>query len=520
MELGPGQYLRTLDLWRIAHCESRVALSAESRAAVEKCESFVDRLARDNQVIYGVTTGFGPLATSRVAASEAPLHQRNLVYHLASGVGDPLSATEARAVMVSRANVLASGHSGVRLQTLDLLLSWLDAGIAPVIPSLGSVGASGDLTPLAHMTLSMMGESDVIWRGVRTSADSALAELGLRPLELQKRDGLALVNGTSAMTALAALNDVALHDAIDHALVAGMMAAEVLETWADGWDELLGRLRPHAGQKTIHERLAALSASSARLSHRERGTFDQPQTQTGHPLPQDAYTIRCMPQLFGAVLDTLSQHRQTVETELNSVTDNPVFDADEERVAHGGNFYGQHVAFASDAAALAATKLAVWAERIVARITDPQVHQKDLPPFLTPRSAGLDSGLMGAQVSASALVAHMRTHSHPASIQSVPTNANNQDVVTMGTISAWRTRELVRRLNEVLAITLISTAQAVELSQRDDHDGYSESTRNALEWMREHVDFIDADRPLSNDIQRLAEHLSRAPWLERGPSHE
>lgn len=497
-----------------------MGLSEAGRAALQQCEDFVDELVAEKRVIYGVTTGFGPLATSRVTTSEAAAHQRNLVYHLASGVGEPLDPIEARAVMIARASALSKGHSGVRLQTFELVLKWLEMNIEPVIPSLGSVGASGDLTPLAHMTLAMMGEADVTLHGKRMEARVALQEVGLDPLKLEKRDGLALVNGTSAMTALAALTDVELHNAVEHALIAAVMAAEVLEGWADGWDPLLGQVRPHPGQQRIHRRLNELSSGSERLQQRSDDIFDEDTVSTGHPLPQDAYTLRCVPQALGAVVDLLNAHRATVETELNSVTDNPVFDPQNRKVVHGGNFYGQHVAFASDSAALAATKLAVWAERLVARITDPALHRKDLPPFLTPRTAGLDSGLMGAQVSASALVAHMRTHSHPASIQSVPTNANNQDVVTMGTIAALRTRELVARLNEVLAITLIATVQAAELVMKNDGKGFSRSTLEAMRWLRAHVDFIDADRPLSNDIQGLARELRHAPWLENGDENE
>jgi tyrosine ammonia-lyase len=316
------------------------------------------------------------------------------------------------------------------------------------------------------------------------------------------------------MTGLALVNAVESASAVWTALRLSLLNAEVFGARREAWDPFFGRIRPHAGQQMVHTSLMRWSRSSTRLQAipdaPPRLEFDaEHNVIADQELPQDPYSVRCVPQLFGAVLDAVTWHNDTVETELNSVTDNPVFDTQEGRVRHGGNFYGQHISFASDTLSNALIKTAVHAERVVARITD-KTQNPGLPAFLQGRQTGLNSGFMGAQVTASALVAEMRTKSNPASIQSIPTNANNQDVVTMGTIGALRASELLDRLYEVLAIEALILTQGFELEGGFENGSFSDSSRELAEFVREYSDFLDEDRPLSSEIQEVAVALRRS----------
>ncbi|WP_168210551.1 HAL/PAL/TAL family ammonia-lyase [Persicimonas caeni] len=495
----------------------RVELSPAARERMLASRELLDRMVAEKRRVYGVTTGYGPLATQYIDPAQSAELQRKLIYHLATGVGEPFAPVYVRALMFARAVSLSRGASAVRPRAVELILDCLEHDILPVIPSLGTVGASGDLTPLAHMALALLGEADVMYDGQRRPAAEVFDEVGLEPLDIAHKEGLGLVNGTSAMTGLALVNQTDTDRAFDLALRLAVLYAELLEGRREAWDPLLGRLRPHPGQGSVHERLMALSASSARLQPipdepaRLDLAGDGP-VDHGRDLPQDAYTLRCIPQLFGAVLDTLDFHGQTVARELDSVTDNPVFDVENGRVVHGGNFYGQHISFASDALSNAIIKLAVHAERAVARVTDPTLNG-GLPAFMQGNHTGLNSGFMGAQVTASALIAEMRTKSSPASIQSVPTNANNQDVVTMGTISALRASQLLERLYEVLAIEAMVLVQGFELVGGFERDDFCESSQNIAHWVRARSAFVDEDRSLSAEIQSLAKALKTTPTI-------
>ena len=515
IELGPQAALTTRDVEQIARRRRSVTLSQAGREAMARSHQLLDELIAQGARVYGVTTGYGPLATSHVVPERAATLQRNLVYHLATGVGPALQPAQARAVALARASSLSRGASALRPEVLERVLTALNRGLAPVIPALGSVGASGDLTPLAHLALALMGQG-ACWHGhdQRPSAE-ALAALDIEPLELRDREGLALVNGTSAMTGLAALNDVALGRALALAVPMTVLYAELLGGRLEAWDGRLGQVRPHPGQRRAHRALGAAAAGSARLIAPAPATIaregaDAEGVIPGQPLLQDPYTIRCAPQLLGAMWDVLDFHRQVVERELNAVTDNPIFDAQAGQAVHGGNFYGQHVSFVADALTNAAIKLMVWSERKIARLCD-TTRNGELPPFLQARGAGLRSGLMGAQVTASALVAEARSRAQPASIQSVPTNADNQDVVSMGTIAAWRCAQIIERLWDVLAIEAIALAQGLELCgglTDPDASGFAPGSVALAQRVRQHVDFLDEDRPLSPDIQALAQVLA------------
>lgn len=502
----------------VARDRACLVLAPEALDRAGKSSAFLDRLVAEGRRIYGVTTGYGPLASEQISPAHAEELQRNLVFHLASGVGEPLAPATARAVMLARLAALAQGVSGARPATLVLLADCLNRDLVPVVPCKGTVGASGDLTPLAHVALVLMGQGEAWLAGRRMPAAHALAQAGLSPLALGRKEGLALVNGTSAMTGIAALNGIDADRLWRLCVVLGLAFAEALEGHREAWSPLLGRARPHPGQQQAHALLWRLSEDAPRLAPFtplpppiEAEAIGADGVAHARANPQDPYSIRCLPQLLGAVRDVLEFHARIVETELSSATDNPLLFAEDGAVVHGGNFYGQHVAFASDALASAVIKLALLLERQVARITDVRLSS-GLPAMLQGRATGLHSGFMGAQVTASALLAELRAGAVPAAIQSVPTNANNQDVVTMGTIAARKAAAALDDAFRIAAIAALCAAQAVQLRARQDARGFSASTRALLGFVRARSEFLDADRALGPEIEALAGDLRAAAF--------
>lgn len=476
---------------------------------IRASREMLERLAGEGRRIYGVTTGFGPLACHHVLPEEAEHLQRNLIYHLASGVGPLYEREETRAMLAARILSLSRGYSAVREETLQFLCRCLNEDLLPCVPQMGTVGASGDLTPLAHLALGWLGEGEVHLRGKRMPAKEALSAVGLAPLTLSYKEGLALVNGTSAMTGVAVRNAGLARRAIGWALRWTAVYAEVLNGKLEAWDERFGLVRSHPGQRQAQSRLTELVAGSSCMTGGSGlPTIDTSRARDGviadQPLLQDPYSIRCAPQIYGAVLDVLDWHDRIVTTELNSVTDNPLFFAADEEVLHGGNFYGQHIGFVSDALHMAVVKVAAHVERKIARITDP-VLSKGLPAFLQPHRTGLQSGFMGAQVTASAILAEMRSEAMPASIQSIATNANNQDVVPMGTIAARKARRALDHLFRLLAIDAMVMVQAMELRG----SGFSPAAVAGQRWLRQTVPALEQDRPLGAELEKLALRLSR-----------
>ncbi len=504
-------------VYDVATGQRALTVGGEALARMQASHSALERMVQERRRIYGVTTGYGPLASHPVTPEHAALLQRNLVYHLCAGVGKPLSVVHTRAMMIARASSLARGYSGITAPVFTTLLACIELGLTPVVPEMGTVGASGDLTPLAHVALALMGEGEMWYRDRRMPAALALAEAGLTPVSLGRKDGVALVNGTSCMTGIAAINTVRAERAAALALRLSVLFAECLGGRLEAWDPRLGAARPHQGQVAAHRALARWSAASTRLqsSVQPPPPLDESMARDGWlpegELPQDPYTIRCVPQLIGAALDVLTFHENIVTTELQSATDNPLLFADDDAVLHGGNFYGQHVAFASDTLLLGVVKLAIHAERCIARITDAS-QSGGLPSFLHIGRDGVNSGFMGAQVTASALVAEMRTKAVPASIQSVPTNANNQDVVSMGTIAARKTADVLDLVFDVLSIHTLVLAQAAELRGGPTLSGFAPTSQSLVHWVRETSAALTQDRPLSPDIEAMATRLQTVDW--------
>ena len=442
--------------------------------------------------MYGVNTGFGDLATVRVAHADQRALQLNLIRSHAVGLGAPLPEDVVRAILLLRANTLAAGRSGVRTQVIELLLGMLDSGVHPVIPKHGSVGASGDLAPLAHAALVLVGEGEAFLGGRRMPGAEALKKAGLKPIELGPKEGVALINGTQVMTAIGCL---ALHDAeilATTADVIGALSAEALRATDAAWDERLNAARPHPGQTVVAANLRVLMTGSPNVqSHK-----------VGDTRVQDPYSIRCMPQVHGASRDALSYVRRTLETEINSVTDNPLVFADERRVVSGGNFHGQPVAIALDTAAIAVAELADISEARIDRMTNG--HTSGLPPFLT-SEPGTNSGFMVAQYTAAALVTENRIRSFPAAVESLPTSAGMEDHVSMGTHAAHKLAAIVRNTRDVLAIEALCAAQGLDLLGATAAPGVEEARR----VIREHVPALARDRVLAPDVERTADVIAR-----------
>jgi len=465
-----------------------VVLAGEAARRIARSRQFVEEAVEAGERLYGVTTGFGRLAEVVVPHDQQADLQRNLVRSHSAGVGSPLSEAEVRALVLLRANALAHGSSGCRVEVVERLLDLLRHGIHPVVPEAGSVGASGDLAPLAHVALCLVGEGLAEVGGVRRPAAEALAAAGVEPLVLEAKEGLALINGTQATTALGILALLDAEEALEALECAGAQSLEALMGTPEAFRPEVARLRPHPGQAASARRLRALLRDSEiRESHRH-----------GDPRVQDAYSLRCMPQVHGAARQTLAYVRGVLEVEANSVTDNPLVLADEGVVVSAGNFHAQVVAQALDYLCIALADLAAVSERRVERLLNPDLSL-GLPPFLAPEP-GLQSGMMIAQVTAADLLAEMRVLAHPASVDSVSTSASQEDHVSMGLAAARKARRQVTCLQYVAAVELLCGAHALEY-RRPLRAGSGVERVHAR--IREVVPPLDGDRPPAPDLEAV-----------------
>ncbi len=480
------------------HPQAQAEIPAFARERMAASRAVIERLADSDAATYGVNTGFGKLATTRISHDEIRDLQLNLVRSHACGVGEPLSAPATRAMLALRANALAKGFSGVRPVVPETLLAMLNRNVLPVIPSQGSVGASGDLAPLAHLALAAIGEGEAIFDGRRMPGGEALRAAGIAPLVLQAKEGLALLNGTQAMLALLAL---ALRDAeiaADTADIAASLSLDALRGSPAAFDERIAGARPHPGHARAAENLRRLNrGSEIRESHR---------SPLKDPRVQDPYSLRCAPQVHGAARDAIAHVRATLEIELNSATDNPLVFADSGEVLSGGNFHGQPLAIAADHLAVALATLGGISERRIEQMTNPQ--SSHLPAFLV-RHAGLNSGFMILQVAAAALASEMKALAAPHSVDSIPTSANQEDYVSMGMGAARRLAPMLANLRNILAIELLSAAQGIDLLA-PLRPGIE--ARRAHDMIRSISKTLDADRSLSPDIAAVAAAIARGDF--------
>jgi histidine ammonia-lyase len=483
-----GDTLKLEEVQAIARAEARVELAPSARERVRAARALVELLLEDDAPHYGINTGFGTLAEVRIDRADLTRLQRNLILSHAAGVGAPLPLPQARALVLLRANVLAKGMSGIREQTLDLLVEMLNRGCIPRVPERGSVGASGDLAPLAHLALVLIGEGEAWLDGELLPGRTALARVGLGPVELGPKEGLALVNGTQAMTAVGTLALLRAESLATTADLAGAMTVEALLGSHRPFTDAMHRARGQLGQQVVAAHLRDLLADSPlNASHQGPGC---------HKV-QDPYSLRCMPQVHGAARDGLGFARGVLEREVNAATDNPLIFAEEREIVSGGNFHGQPVALALDVLAIAVSHLATISERRVEQLVNPSLS--GLPPFLAPRH-GLNSGFMIAQVTSAALVSENKVLCHPASVDSIPSSAGREDHVSMGMTAALKARQVVENVRTCLAIELLVAAQALDLRAPLRP---ARRVAEAHDRIRAAVPRLEEDRELHRDIEAV-----------------
>ncbi len=493
-----GQRLSLEQIDAVANDRLQATLAAPARENVRASREVINAVLRHGRVVYGVNTGFGKLSDVHISPAELEALQLNLVRSHCCGLGMPLSERETRAMMLLRANVLARGNSGCREVVIDTLLAMLQNGVHPVIPEKGSVGASGDLAPLAHLALGLIGEGEARWNGQQRPSAEILRQSGITPLRLAAKEGLALLNGTQGMAAVGALAIFRAQRVTALADLAGAMTLEALLGTPSAFDARIHEVRPQEGQMASAAHLRQLlEASEIRRSH-----------LVNDPRVQDAYSLRCMPQVHGAVRGVLRHVREIVECETGSATDNPLVFEDGE-VLSGGNFHGAPLAMAFDYAAIAVTDLISIGERRIDRLVNPDVNE-GLPPFLSAQP-GLSSGYMMAQICAASLLCEARVLAHPASIDNVPTSGDKEDHVSMGMTAAIKLRQIVNNAEHVLAIELLAAAEGLDYRAPLRSSAAIERARSLIRGL---CDRLTADRPLACDIERIGEAIRNGRFDE------
>jgi histidine ammonia-lyase len=501
-----GSSMTIRDVVKVARGKEKVSINSGNRELIERSAALVDEYIAGNRVIYGITTGFGHFARITIPQEHIRELQKNLLMSHSTGTGPYIGDDQVKAMMLLRLNALIKGYSGIRWKTLERLLFMLNHNILPLVPQKGSVGASGDLVPLAHMSSPLIGLGKVKYKNKIREAADVLSTLGLKPLVLEAKEGLALINGTQMMSAVGCLNVYDSEILCTTADIASACSVEALRGTDTPFDPRVQELRPHPGQKKVAENIKALLKNSAVLvSHKHCEKI------------QDAYSLRCIPQVHGATRDALDYTRQVMQTEINSVTDNPLLFPDTGESISCGNFHGQPLALSLDFLGIAVSELADISERRIERLVDPGLS--NLPPFLT-EEGGLNSGYMITQYAAAALVSENKVLSHPASVDSIPTSANQEDHVSMGTISAFKCCEIIQNVRRVLAIELMCAAQGLDFIQPEPGDGVKEAYR----IIRSLVPTLTHDRVMAYDLEKTVDLISsdtliRAVESKTGPLH-
>jgi histidine ammonia-lyase len=483
-----GNDLRLEDIINVARNNYQVEISEEAIKRVEKSRRIVDKIVEEDRVVYGITTGFGKFSDISISGEDCKTLQRNLIISHACGFGDSLDTDIVRTIILLRANALSKGYSGIRLSTLKTLVAMLNKGVHPIIPEKGSLGASGDLAPLSHMVLPMIGEGEAEYQGKIVDGREAMDEAGIEVVQLIAKEGLALINGTQVMTAIGAL---ALWDGINlikSGDIAAALTVEALRGIRDAFDLRTHNIRPHEGQIETAKNILALVDGSSLV------------TSQGEIRVQDAYTLRCIPQIHGASKDALNYAKHKVEIEINSVTDNPII-TEEGDVISGGNFHGQPMALTFDFLGIAMSEIANVSERRLERLINYQLN--DLPAFLV-KHGGLNSGFMITQYAAAALVSENKILAHPASVDSIPSSANQEDHVSMGTIAARKARDIIRNAERVVATEILAACQAIDF--REEYT-LGKGTKVAYETVRSTVNFIDNDVVMYKEIDKVTKLL-------------
>lgn len=492
-----GTNITLNDVYDIAHAPSvKLSIDPSAMAKMVKSRQVVLDIVKKGKPVYGINTGFGALASKQIANEDLETLQYNLIRSHCTGVGPAFDRAMARAIMLCRANCLVQGFSGVTPEIIVLLLEMINHNITPVIPEKGSVGASGDLAPLSHIALALIGEGDVEFRGSIMLAEKAFAQCGLKAAKLGPKDGLALINGTSVMLALGAIAAVEAESLMKHADVIGCLTLDAVRGTPSAFDERISRLKPQPGQVEVSNNLLRIIKGSEIIhSHPEDGKV------------QDPYSLRCMPQVHGACRQTLRHAQQVLTTELNSVTDNPLVFADTGDVVSGGNFHGEALALMLDYLAMGLAEICNIAERRVEKMMNP--HFSDLPAFLT-KNSGLNSGLMIAHVTMAALTSENKVYCHPASVDSIPTSTDKEDHVSMGVTAGRKLQEVVKNVQHCLAIELLCNTQGIEFLRPLKTSPALEKVMTAI---RKSVPPIEDDRVFQKDILAITEIVKSGALL-------
>lgn len=491
-----GQSLTLQDVVNVARKGYKVEIAPEAKEQIKECSQAVREWVNEGRIVYGVTTGFGDLATVVIPRDKSRQLQENLLLSHSCGFGEPYPEDVVRAIMLLRINTLTRGFSGISLETLQQMVDYLNLGIHPVVPCQGSVGASGDLCPLSHVAITLIGHGNVVYQGKVMPASDALAKVGMKPVELQPKEGLALNNGTTVMNAVAALCVVDALMMEKNADIAASMSAEALHAVPYAFDKRTHDLRRQVGQGIVAENMRRLLEGSEIVEAYKKDRV------------QDAYSLRCLPQVHGASRDAIAYVKEKIEIEINSVTDNPIiFHKDGEAIS-GGNFHGQPMAMAMDFFGIAAAEFANIAERRVARLVDHKLS--DLPPFLVSDS-GVNSGFMIPQYTAAALVSENKVLAHPSVVDSIPTSANQEDHVSMGGYSARKARQILNNTNRVIAIEMVNAAQGMDFRAPLKP---GKGSGAAYQEFRRHVPFYEKDQFMQPLLLKALELVENGTMVE------
>lgn len=493
-----GKSLTIEDVVNVCRNNYEVEISSDALINVKKARDLVDKLVDEEKISYGITTGFGRFADVAISREDSKLLQKNLIISHSCGVGNPLSEEIVRAIMLLRVNNLSKGYSGIKIETLQTLVDMINKGVHPIIPEKGSLGASGDLAPLSHMVLTMIGEGEAIYNGERMSSKEAMDKAGINIIDgLSSKEGLALINGTQVMTAVGLLTTYDAINLLKTADIAYGLTMEALNGITCAMDERVHEVRPHKGQINTAKNILDILKDSDMTS------------KQGDIRVQDAYSLRCTPQIHGASKDAIEYVVNKINIEINSVTDNPIIFADKEDIISGGNFHGQPMALSFDFLGIALSELANISERRLEKLVNPAINH-GLPAFLV-NQGGLNSGFMIVQYSAASLVSENKVLAHPASVDSIPSSANQEDHVSMGTISARKARDIMENTRKVIAMEILGAAQAIDLRGKKKLGVGSDAAYNAV---RNHTTFVDKDRVMYVEINIVEELIKNNLFVE------
>jgi histidine ammonia-lyase len=500
-----GEHLTIEDVVKVARENASVVIPEKVKTRVRKCRKFLEELVKKNEVIYGVNTAFGALSNITILQEETKKLQLNLIRSHSTGVGEPLSPEVVRALMLLRANTLAKGYSGIRLETLETLVEMLNKGVHPIVPSKGSVGASGDLAPLSHMVLVLMGEGKAEYKGEVMNGKEAMEKAGIKPVQLEFKEGVALNNGTQLITAIAALTVYDAENLISTAEAAAALSLEALLGVADAFDEKIHKVRPHAGQAKTAKNIREMITGSKLIQ-----TGKEAMKGTGRP--HDPYSLRCTPQVLGAAREAITYARKVVEIEINSATDNPLVFPDDGVCLSGGNFHGQPLSIAMDTLGMALAIAGNISERRIARLLDEKLNN-GLPAFLIPpeAKAGLNSGLMTTQYTAAALASENKVLAHPACVDSIPTSANFEDFVSMGATAAQKATKILQNTQYIIAIELLCATQAIDLRGPEK---LGKGTKAIYKKVRKITPMIKEDEVISQHIEKIKQAITKGLFLK------